>query len=112
MMNERGKSDSVVVPEKRSNNAGQPAAETVEGRTLTKGNSPERNALRTQRREGTHSALERVRKVAGQKRKERFTALYHHVYDVDRLRTAYRGLKHGAAAGVDGETWVSVHAGG
>jgi group II intron reverse transcriptase/maturase len=105
MMNERGKSDSVVVPEKRSNNAGQPAAETVEGRTLTKGNSPERNALRTQRREGTHSALERVRKVAGQKRKERFTALYHHVYDVDRLRTAYRGLKHGAAAGVDGETW-------
>jgi group II intron reverse transcriptase/maturase len=27
------------------------------------------------------------------------------VYDIDRLRTAYHGLKRNAAAGVDGETW-------
>jgi group II intron reverse transcriptase/maturase len=27
------------------------------------------------------------------------------VYDVERLRTAYLGMKRGAAAGVDGETW-------
>jgi group II intron reverse transcriptase/maturase len=27
------------------------------------------------------------------------------VYDIERLRTAYIGLKRGAAAGVDGETW-------
>ena len=35
----------------------------------------------------------------------RFTALLHHVYDIDRLREAYRVLKRDAAAGIDGETW-------
>jgi len=35
----------------------------------------------------------------------RFTALLHHVYDVDRLRAAYLALKRDAAPGVDGETW-------
>jgi RNA-directed DNA polymerase len=35
----------------------------------------------------------------------RFTALLHHIYDLDTLRTAYRALKREAAAGVDGETW-------
>jgi group II intron reverse transcriptase/maturase len=29
----------------------------------------------------------------------------HHVYDVDRLRTAYLALQRDAAAGVDGQTW-------
>jgi len=29
----------------------------------------------------------------------------HHVYDVNRLRGAYYGLKRQAAPGVDGETW-------
>jgi RNA-directed DNA polymerase len=37
----------------------------------------------------------------------RFTALLHHVYDRNRLRTAYLALKRDAAAGVDGETWRS-----
>jgi RNA-directed DNA polymerase len=35
----------------------------------------------------------------------RFTALLHHIYDLNTLRTAYRALKREAAAGVDGETW-------
>jgi group II intron reverse transcriptase/maturase len=35
----------------------------------------------------------------------RFTAILHHVYDLNRLRTAYLALKRDAAAGVDGETW-------
>ena len=61
MVNGRGKSDSLVVPGKPPNNAGPPAAEAVEGRGLAKGNSPERNALRTQSRAGAPSALERVR---------------------------------------------------
>ncbi len=90
MMNGRGKSDSSIVPMKSSNNAGLPATEAAEGRGLPKGNSPERNALRTQSRDGAPSALERVRQVAKSRKKERFTALFHHVYDVDRLRTAYR----------------------
>ena len=64
MMDDRGKSDSPVVPEKSPNKAAEPAAEAVEGRGLAKGNSPERNALRTQSRAGAPSALERVRQAA------------------------------------------------
>jgi hypothetical protein len=63
-MNGRGKSDSSVVPGKPPNKAVEPAAEVVEGRELAKGNSPERNALRTQGRGGALSALERVRQAA------------------------------------------------
>ena len=104
-MNGRGKSDGSVVPKKLPNKAGKPAAEAVEGRGPTKGNSPERNALRTQSRESAPSALERVRQAAGKERKQRFTTLLHHVYYVERLRAAYLALKRDAAAGVDGETW-------
>ena len=39
-MNEPRKSDSLVVPMKAPNKAGQPAAEAVEGRGLAKGNPP------------------------------------------------------------------------
>jgi RNA-directed DNA polymerase len=46
-----------------------------------------------------------VRQAAKRDRKQRFTALLHHVYDVERLRQAYLALKRDAAAGIDGETW-------
>ena len=105
MTNGRGKSDSFTVPANSLNKAEGPAAEAKEGRELAKGNSLERNAPRTQSREGAPSALERVRQAATRDKKQRFTALYHHIYDVDRLRTAYRTTKKDAAAGVDGETW-------
>jgi RNA-directed DNA polymerase len=64
MMDGRGKSDSLVVPEKPSNKAGRPVAERVEGRGLAKGNSLEGSACRTQGRESASSALERVRQAA------------------------------------------------
>jgi retron-type reverse transcriptase len=35
----------------------------------------------------------------------RFTALLHHIYNLETLRLAYFSLKREAAAGVDGETW-------
>ena len=63
MKDSDGKSDIAVVPKKLPNNAAEPAAEAVEGRAVAKGNSDERNVLRTQRREGTLSALDRVRDV-------------------------------------------------
>jgi len=73
--------------------AEEPAAEATEERERAKGNSPERNALRTQGPESTPSALERVRQAARQAarqdKKQRFTALLHHIYDVERLRAAY-----------------------
>jgi RNA-directed DNA polymerase len=107
MMDDRRKSDTAVVPEKSRNAADASTADAVEGRAVAKGNSPERNVLRTQSRVGTPSALERVRQAAQRDRKQRFTALLHHVYDIARLRAAYLALKREAAAGVDGETWHS-----
>ncbi len=50
------------------------------------------------------SGLDRVRERARQEKKERFTALLHHV-DVDLLRAAFFWLKKDAAPGVDGLTW-------
>ncbi len=44
------KSDSVIVLMKPSNKEGVPLAETVEGRTLPKGNSDQETAVRTQSR--------------------------------------------------------------
>ena len=51
------------------------------------------------------SALERIRQAASRDKKLRFTGLWHHVYEVSRLRDAYYNLKRKAAPGVDGETW-------
>jgi len=105
MMNGPGKSDSPVVPEKSPNNTGQPAAEGREGRGLAKGNLPQQNASRTPCRIDALSALERVRQAAAKDKKLRFTALLHHIYNRETLRTAYLRLKKEAAPGVDGETW-------
>jgi len=106
-MNGRRESDSRVVPAKLANNAGRPAAESVEGRRLDKGNTDQQTAPRTQSRDhGASNALDRVRQVASRDRDARFTALLHHV-GVDRLRAAYRALSPTAAAGVDEVTWES-----
>ena len=63
-MNGRRESDSRVVPAKLANNAGRPAAESVEGRRLDKGNTDQQTAPRTQSRDhGASNALDRVRQV-------------------------------------------------
>jgi group II intron reverse transcriptase/maturase len=105
MMNGYGKSDSPVVPEKFPNKAPKRAAEEMEARGLAKGNPPESNAPRTQSRIGAPSALERVRQAARKDKKQRFTALFHHVYEIEQLRRAYDEVKRNAAPGIDGETW-------
>jgi group II intron reverse transcriptase/maturase len=105
MMDDGRQSHSPVVPKNPPNNARQRAAEVGEERGLAKRNSPERTASRTLGRTDAPSALERVRQAAKRDGKQRFTALLHHVYDIERLRAAYLALKRGAAAGVDGETW-------
>jgi len=51
------------------------------------------------------NAMERIRQAACRDKELRFTTLWHHVYNIDRLREAYFSLKRNAAAGVDGETW-------
>jgi group II intron reverse transcriptase/maturase len=77
----------------------------MEGSGLAKGNLRQQNAPRTPSRDGALSALERVRHTAKRERKTRFTALLHHIYDIDRLQAAYLASKRDAAPGVDGETW-------
>lgn len=107
MMNGRGKSDRSVVPKKSPNNVDAASTtEVMEERDLAKGNSTGSNAFRlTPSRGDAHNALQRVRRAARKDRDQRFTALLHHVYNVERLRDAYRALQPDASAGVDGETW-------
>lgn len=108
MTNERGKSDSLVVPAKPSNKGGDtalPPAERVEERRLAKGNSKERDRTRTQIRLDLQHALDRVRQAAVRDREIKFTNLWFHVYDIDRLTEAYFGLKRDASPGVDRVTW-------
>ena len=107
MMDEWGKSDSPIVSGNLPNNAEEPAAGAGERRGLAKGNSPQRSTPRTQRRTGVSPALERVRQAARKDRKQRFTALLHHVYAIEQLQAAYQALNPRAAAGIDGETWQS-----
>jgi group II intron reverse transcriptase/maturase len=106
MMHGHGKSDSPIVSGKPLNKAVEPVAEAVERRGLAEGNSPKRSTPRTQRRAGVSHAPERVRQAARRDRKQRFTALLHHVYAIERLRAAYEALNPRATAGIDGETWT------
>ena len=109
MMHGREKSDPAIVAKKPANNAGQPAAERVERRAGTEGNAGQQSTRRAQDRESVSQALERVRQAAKQRRKERFTALFHHLNSA-MLRTAFFALKRDAAAGVDGVTWQDYEA--
>lgn len=107
MTNDWRESDKLVVPKKLVNKVGpnSTAAEPMEGRSLTKGNSPGQNIHQTQGWESVQSALLAIRKTAKADKKVQFTALLHHVYNVDALRQAFASLKHNASAGVDGRTW-------
>lgn len=89
-MNERGKSDSPVVPAKPPNNAAQAAAEAVEERGLPEGSAAGKTRPGHRAGQGASSALDRVRQAALKDKEAQLTALLHHV-DVDRLRAAPSG---------------------
>ena len=103
-MKEPGKSDGLIVPEKRTNKADE-AAETVEGSGPTKENAGQQNTHRAQDRASVPSALERIREIARKDKKRRFTSLFHHICDPTHLRAAFFAIRRDASAGVDGETW-------
>ena len=104
MMYRREKSDSAIVATKPANKAAKSASEWVEPRAGTKGNTGHPHTRRTQSRERVSQGLERVRNAARQRKKEKFTALLHHI-TVDRLRCAFLTLKRRAAPGIDGVRW-------
>jgi len=106
-MNAGGKSDGSVVPRNSPNNDldASGSAEAREGRGPTKGNPDQTTSHRAQDRARLQAALDRIRQVAERDREVQFTTLWHHVYDVARLRKAFRELKRTARAGVDEVTW-------
>lgn len=109
MMNDSGRSDRPVVPAKDANKErGRPgSAESLEGRGLAKGKTGEQTRFWTQGQIDLQHALDRIREVVRRDKGERLTALWHHVYNVNRLRQAYVALKRNAAPGVDEVTWHS-----
>jgi group II intron reverse transcriptase/maturase len=85
------------------------AAEPVERRAGAKGNADQQSTCRAQDRISVEQALERIRKVAKERKKERFTALLHHV-SIDLLEQAFCELNADAASGVDRLTWEDYEA--
>jgi RNA-directed DNA polymerase len=98
------KSDSSVVAKKSANKPRRAGAEPMERREGTKENTGESPASRTQSRGIVTGGLDRVRQAARGDKKERFTALMHHVTP-ELLWQAFHWLKRSAAPGVDGVTW-------
>jgi RNA-directed DNA polymerase len=109
MMNGCEKSDSAIVAAKPANNAEQSAAESVEPRAEAKGTAGQQSTRRTQNRERVSQARERIRHGARQRKKEKFTTLFHRL-TIEQLEAAFDDLKQDAAAGVDGVTWKQYDA--
>jgi RNA-directed DNA polymerase len=109
MMHGPGKSDSAIVAVKPTNKAGRPAAEPVERRAEAEENAGQQRTRRAQDRESVSQALDRIRQVARQRKKQRFTSLFHHI-SVELLRVSFLALKRDAAPGVDGLTWRDYEA--
>src|ERR1700674_4498380 len=109
MMHEGEKSDPAIVAVKPTNKAERSAAEPVEPRAGAEGNVGQHSTDRAQNRATVSQALERIRQVARQGKKEKFTTLLHHI-STDHLEQAFLDLKEGAAAGVDGLIWRDYEA--
>ena len=119
MMRGYEKSDSVIVAAKPANKAVQTAveqsageataAEPVEPRAETKGNVDQQSTCRAQSRVSVSQALDRIRKVARERKRQRFTALFHHL-SIDLLEEAFYELKQNAAPGVDRLMWTDYEA--
>src|SRR5580704_17107204 len=104
MTHAREKSDSAIVAEKPTNKVEQSTAEPAEPRAEAEENASQQSTCRAQHRESVSQALRRIRQAARQRKKEKFTALFHHL-TTDLLEDAYNEVKNDAAAGVDGLTW-------
>src|SRR6202165_2323527 len=119
MMHGHEKWDPAIVAVKLANEAEQPAAERsateptaaepVEPRAETKGNACQQTMPWAQSQTSMPHALERIRKVARERKKEKFISLFHHI-SIDLLDDAFYELKVDAAPGVDRLTWKDYEA--
>jgi RNA-directed DNA polymerase len=103
-MNGTEQSDSPIVPKKLANKAAHAAAEPMEGSGGTERNAELQSTVRTPSRAAVSQAQGRIREAVTRNKKERLTALLHHV-GTDCLRWAFVNLKKRAAPGVDEVTW-------
>lgn len=112
-MNDVEESDCAIVPMKSPNKVTEKqagAAEAAEGRARTKENIGEVHTSPTQSGPGVSQGLAGVRKVAKERKHEKFTALLHHL-TVGLLRDSFYALRRKAAPGVDGVRWEEYEAG-
>src|ERR1700688_2085984 len=104
------KSDCAVIPVNQLNKEGRLSAEAGEGRAQTKENIVQSHMHPTQSGKCMFQGLDGVRKVAKERKQERFTALLHHL-NVDLLRDSFYALQRKASPGVDGVTWQEYETG-
>jgi len=104
-MSAREKSDLPKVAEKRANKVASAAAELAERRGGAKENAELQSTVRTQSRAAVSQAQSRIRETVIRNRRDKLTALLHHL-TVDVLRASFFGLKKFAAPGVDEMTWT------
>src|SRR4030067_24796 len=104
MTHDPQKSEPPTVAKKPTSEPRVCGAEPGERRGEAKGNTFNPPTRRTQCRGSVLMGLDRVRQAAKARKKERFTALLHHV-SVEAMKEAYLSLKRQAAPGVDGTTW-------
>src|SRR6201993_273008 len=104
-MSAREKSDLPEVAEKRANKVASAAAELVERRGGAKENAELQSTVRTPSRAAVSQAQSRIREAVIRNRRDKLTALMHHL-SVDVLRASFFGLKKFAAPGVDEMTWT------
>ncbi len=109
MTHGRGELDPAIVAVKPTNKAERSAAELVEPRAGAEGNANQQSTGRAQSRGTVSQALARIRQAARQRKKEKFTALLHHI-SIEALGMAFCALKRDAAPGVDGLTWRTYEA--
>ena len=94
-MNGYRESDSLILSEKSPNKIGdnKSMAEEVEKRRLAERNPSKRNRDQAQSWAILSSELDRIRHAAQRNRKEQFISLWHHVYDITRLRRNFLKIK-------------------
>jgi RNA-directed DNA polymerase len=119
MTNGHEKSDSAIVAVKPANKVAHPAAEQsaaepataepVERRAGTKGNAGQQTMPWAQSQTSMPHALERIREVARERKKEKFISLFHHI-SVDLLEDVFYELNVDAAPGVDRLMWKDYEA--
>ena len=108
MTNGYRESDILIVSKKPLNKVGdnKRMAEKVEKRRMAERNPSKQNRGRAQNRITLPNELDRIRHAARKNREEQFVSLWHHVYDIGRLRRSFLKLKRNSAAGIENDNGV------